>query len=176
MLNDITSTLEEFRPLLENRIASLFGGKRPGHDTSGCCAGASAALLKVLRAEYPEAQWKFTGGYGSDQKLSPDSATYLDLTMHPGGMLNRSGEWRGHFWIEGTLSSGQRVIVDITADQFGHEKLIVTDTDDPRYRKNLRSEYDEKDWIFGLERYFVDGLFADWEFQNRETHLNTWSR
>lgn len=114
MVNEIATTLEEFRPLLEKRIETLFQGKRPGHDTTGCCAAASAALLNVLRNEHPEVEWKFSGGFGSDQKLSTDAAIYLEMSRCPGGMRDQKGEWRGHFWIEGVLLSGQVIIVDIT--------------------------------------------------------------
>src|SRR3546814_14714712 len=41
--------------------------------------------------------------------------------------------WHDHYWV--VDDEGDR-LVDITADQFGHDAIIVTDTDDLRYAAN----------------------------------------
>lgn len=44
--------------------------------------------------------------------------------------------WHAHYWV----TDGER-IVDLTANQFGAEPLIVTSADDERYQENY--SYDE---------------------------------
>jgi hypothetical protein len=40
------------------------------------------------------------------------------------GIRDAQGDWRGHYWCEIALAQ-DRFIVDITADQFGHEAVRV---------------------------------------------------
>lgn len=163
MIEDIQKTLAEFRPLLEEHVHSLFNGKRKPGDMTGCCRGASGALLKVLRERFPEAEWKLAGGYGTELGMPIEEAEeWLVTGAWPGGFNKSDGVWCGHFWVVGLLPSGQSVIVDATADQFVHEPIIVSTADDTRYKANLRDKYDETAWIVAPETYFVDGLHSDW--------------
>lgn len=41
------------------------------------------------------------------------------------GARDKHGELQGHYWVKATLKDGGVVIVDITADQFGHEPVRV---------------------------------------------------
>ncbi len=166
MIDEIKETLELFRPLLESRIASLFDGKRPGDNTAGCCRGASGALLKVLRHRHPEATWQFCGGLGDESKLAPGAEEYVNLACFPGGFAGPEDDlWFGHFWVEGNLPDGRRIIADATADQFGQATTLIVDADDPRYRGNIRPEHDVGVWVRAPETYFVEGLFSDWLYE-----------
>jgi hypothetical protein len=166
MLDDIKETLELFRPLLERRIESLFGGQRPGDNTDGCCRGASGALLKVLRHRHPEVSWHFCGGLGDESQLSPGAEEYINVANFPGGFAGPEDDlWFGHFWVEGQLPDGRRIIVDTTADQFGDEKTLVTSAADSRYRGNLMPQHDVSVWVVSPATYFVDGLYADWQYE-----------
>lgn len=61
------------------------------------------------------------------------------------GALDTCGQWRGHYWIETTEPSGARFVVDVTADQFGHEAVVVLPLDQAsgRYRPGPQSEVAE---------------------------------
>ncbi|MCS4088662.1 hypothetical protein [Rhizobium sp. BK176] len=76
-------------------------------------------------------------------------------------MLDTSGRWSGHFWIEGVVDCGASVIVDLTADQFGYDPVILADRDDDRYRCNILSSYEplngtERKWGYGLFMRAID--------------------
>jgi len=82
------------------------------------CRFTVAFLAIVLRKETGET-WKIRGG-------SPWPPKYPD-----GGMLSTSGNWEGHYWLE-----RNGTIIDITADQFGYEPVLITSSTDPRYKPN----------------------------------------
>jgi hypothetical protein len=164
MRSELLDTLSEFRPILLKRVQSLFDGKRDPFDTSGCCRSGSAALLHTLRQAFPACSWSFTGGYGADNgPLNERAGEYLNLDHYPGGLIDQAGKWNGHFWVEGKLPDGSMVIVDATADQFGHEPIVITDADDPRYRKNILAQHDEKVWVVEPETTFAFGVFNEWQ-------------
>lgn len=163
MLEDIKETANQFRPLLEEHVFRLFNEKRSHGDMKGCCSGATGALLKVLREQYPDVPWKFAGGHGNDMPHPGEIGNeYLVMTSWPGGFHAEDGTWYGHYWVEGTLPDGRSIIVDVTADQFGGDPITLAFADDGRYRGNLRDKYDETAWIVAPETYFVDGLHMKW--------------
>mgnify|MGYP001213488393 CR=1 FL=1 len=45
------------------------------------------------------------------------------------GALDACGRWRGHYWVEAGLADGQRFVIDLTADQFGHAPVRVIPVD-----------------------------------------------
>jgi hypothetical protein len=119
---------------------------RPGEtETTGFCRGVAWGLMLVLQEEVPEIEWRVEGGWGveavsvtmPDGTPRQDAVGFVDAAAWPGGMVDRDGVWRGHFWVTGRASDGGRVIVDLTADQFGWEDVVVEAADDPRYRSNL---------------------------------------
>lgn len=61
------------------------------------------------------------------------------------GALDTSGEWRGHYWVEAQMKSGSIFVVDVTADQFGHEAVVVLplSQSSERYRNGPQCEVDE---------------------------------
>lgn len=81
------------------------------------CGRTSLFLRDVLRHEGYPAEWMsgtpYAGGRGA-----PDAA----CGFHSGT------RWEGHAWVV----SG-KIIVDITADQFGDNPVVVTSTSDARY-------------------------------------------
>ncbi len=61
------------------------------------------------------------------------------------GAFDTLGNWRGHYWVEIKASSGAMFVVDVTADQFGHDAVVVLPFDEAseRYRKGPQAEVDE---------------------------------
>lgn len=86
------------------------------------CRYTSIFLATLLREQHGQDVWKIVGG------RPPQSPTETDRV----GMLASDSTWNDHCWVEGL-----GLIVDITADQFGHAPVIVTPVSDPRYRANL---------------------------------------
>jgi hypothetical protein len=103
-------------------------GKPPARDM---CRLSSAFLQRVLEEEVPGEDWTVVGGDplpGGD--VDPECGT-------PGGCRDWSkGEWHGHYWVVG---GGSGLVVDVTADQFGGEPVLVTE-DDSRHRKNYHQD------------------------------------
>jgi hypothetical protein len=76
------------------------------------CRFTAAFLSDVLGWE-----WRAAGG---DPTYKGDKAGFFD------------GEtWHGHFWV-----TNGRQIIDLTANQFGAEEIVLTTVDDSRYRAN----------------------------------------
>jgi len=69
-----------------------------------------------------------------------------------GGIRCASGRQNGHFWTV----SGDGIIVDLTADQFGLPSVMVTTEDDPRFLSSLA----EQDVLRHLPK--VEGVAAEW--------------
>lgn len=87
--------------------------------STGMCRFSSIFLHPILE-DRTGRSWKMVGGETRDGDV--------------GGMMDSNGEWQPHYW----LTDGN-MIVDVTADQFGHDPIILTDYADPRYRANLTS-------------------------------------
>lgn len=85
----------------------------PAVTSANTCGRSSLFLRDVLRHEGFEAIWE-NGVPGAPHE--------------PTGFFDGSS-WHGHAWV---VSS--HFIVDITADQFGDDPVIVTPADDMRYR------------------------------------------
>lgn len=81
------------------------------------CGRTSLFLVKVLRTDGFEAEWQ-----SGTPRLSEEGPEVGPYGFHSGS------RWEGHAWVR---SGG--LIVDITADQFGAEPVIVTSTTDRRY-------------------------------------------
>lgn len=41
------------------------------------------------------------------------------------GILDTTGNWRGHYWVEVSASRASALVVDITADQFGWDPVRI---------------------------------------------------
>jgi hypothetical protein len=96
---------------------AAWGGERPQPLSRNTCGRTSLFIVHVLRHEGIQATWKT--GVPRLEENAPDLGPY--------GFC-RNGRWESHAWVE---ASG--FIVDITADQFGDEPVIVVPAGDPRY-------------------------------------------
>jgi hypothetical protein len=158
----LLALMERTRPFLEAIIKEFEMregmGRPPGSPlTSGYCRGACAGLVKLLAVVDPSGLWRIGGGCGEEcDPLPENSARFVSLSLFPGGMLDAHGGWNGHFWLEGVLDCGTSVIVDLTADQFGHGQVIVVDRSDLRYRRNILPTYEP---LTEVERKWGEVLF-----------------
>lgn len=108
--------------------------QRPAEATAsgGMCRFTSVFLAKVLAAE-SDARWTVRGG-------SPVAEAHqLQLRWErgaprDGGMLDAVGRWQAHYWVEDLAGS---TLVDLTADQFGHEPVVISAPGDQRYSGNF---------------------------------------
>lgn len=110
------------------------------------CRAASWATQEFL-CDNTDQGWMIVGGWHNlplDKKYHP----YVNQDQLPGGMIDQWGRYNGHYWvsseqpvnindIDQPISNFKFMYVDITADQFGYSKLLVTDENDQRYRANL---------------------------------------
>jgi len=77
-----------------------------------------------------------------------------------GGYLKPNGEWAGHYWID---LDGQ--VVDLTAEQFGGEKIVMTSPGFLPYRQNIfNGELD--DIMFHAENTAHDWFVAYMKHRN----------
>lgn len=63
----------------------------------------------------------------------------------PEGACDTQGVWRGHYWAEVQVPDAGAFVVDITADQFGYESVVVLPLEQAqdRYRPGLQPEVNE---------------------------------
>lgn len=100
----------------------------PGRSAAeGACLYASILLASTLN-RFDLAKARIVGGSGS--------------TGH--GAIDVHGDWQGHYWVEATLEDGERFLLDITGDQFGHEPITVLAAadGDSRFRPGPQHEVD----------------------------------
>lgn len=124
----VETVADSARSFLETRWALGRSHGRTGLLSSGMCRLTSAFLVKAL-SQATGTRWTVRGG----APASDAGVWELRDGVTEGGMIDRDGFWRGHYWVE-DLSGA--LMVDLTADQFGWEPLIVRETGDPRYRAN----------------------------------------
>lgn len=166
-LDEIESVMGELRSLVESKIhrwlddhpwvRRQLAGLPP---TTGFCRGASAAVKLVLAEVFPDVEWRLAGGYGIEHAELAPTADYIEPGCFPGGMIGDDGLWRGHFWVEGELRHFGTVIIDLTADQFGHEPILVTSPEDGRYRRNANVPPEEL--ARPLEAAWGFDVYLDW--------------
>jgi hypothetical protein len=170
LAREIYNLMVEVRPYVEARIEEWMG-RNPGFArppegvplTTGFCRGVAAGVAVILAERYPECFWRVAGGFGIEygDEASPDLVEFVDGECFPGGMVNGAGEWHGHFWVTGgDPDSDEGLIVDLSADQFGHGPVVVTQIEDPRYRENSLLGTD--DMIRPSERAWGMQLYAMW--------------
>ena len=92
------------RGILEQMLQDAMGTG----ETEGSCLHAAILLSSLIS--------RFSGGRAHVAGGGPP----MD-----GGMRDKTGVLRGHYWVEGALAGGQEFVADITADQFGYEKVIL---------------------------------------------------
>jgi hypothetical protein len=134
------------------------------------CKGASLALATALRRGLPDGEWRIDGGWGSERMVFADDervthdAEWLNLASWPGGMQDEAGSWKGHYWVVGTFGD-EEIVFDLTADQFGHDPVTITSTDDGRYRSNVLAERMDE-CLTDRERAWAASVSADWEIEH----------
>lgn len=92
------------RKALEPGLPIVDG--RPAPD--GACLYASFLLRRSLE-QFADCVVKVRGGDGHGD----------------GGIFGRDGAWHGHYWVEGRTFTGKAFVADITADQFGLDRVVV---------------------------------------------------
>ena len=107
------------------------------------CGRTSLFLRDALRHEGHSAEWMSGTPYAGDNG-APDAAC---------GFYS-GARWEGHAWV----ISG-KTIVDITADQFGYDPIVITTISDARYigSRDLADLAAIK-----ARREAVDALWPDW--------------
>jgi hypothetical protein len=93
------------------------GSSPPSVASRFTCGRTSLFLVKVLQAEGFEAQWQ-----SGTPRLSEEGPE-----LGPYGFYTGS-RWESHAWV-----CCRALVIDITADQFGAEPIIVTSATDKRY-------------------------------------------
>jgi hypothetical protein len=110
--------------------------------SSGLCRQSSFFVKSILKQTLNE-NWSIAGGFlvkkdmdGRDyvkKQLYKDiEAREEPLSLFEGNVLvtNKFEVYGAHWWLE-----RKGIILDLSADQFGHESIILTTADDQRYKK-----------------------------------------
>jgi hypothetical protein len=168
---EVRAAMAELRPVVDAFIDEWMSNRPSLRDrmkglpvTTGLCRGVSAGVQEVLEHRFPDCHWTVSGGFGEEYSVDrPDSLhEFVDTARFPGGMVDLKGAWSGHFWVEGAHpDSADAIIVDLAADQFGHDPILVIDASDPRYRDN--SLLGQEDMIRPAERAWGLSVFERWE-------------
>lgn len=110
--------------------------------SSGLCRESSYVLKSMLKKAFNE-NWSIAGGFAL--KKDVDARKYVKKSLHKqimesdkatplfGGAIIVTNDFKvygSHWWLERSDT-----ILDLSADQFGHESVIITKSDDPIYRK-----------------------------------------
>ena len=130
MNSELHELAAEVRGFLEGRWVEWRAARyrtTPEVVSESMCRMSAATLVDILN--HHGDGWVVAGGAGEDGAEPGE----CDRRQFPGGMQAADGRWHGHYWA---LNKATKQIVDITADQFGHETVIVTVADDERYRPN----------------------------------------
>ena len=120
--------LRQFAALARRSVESGLQQDDAGQPISaGSCLHASLVCILLLR--------RFGRGTACIRGGGPPAA----------GCLDASGELRGHYWVDVLTPEGEAFVVDVTADQFGYESVVVLDQLDSlhRYRPGPQAEVDE---------------------------------
>lgn len=104
---------------------AMLEDSMPGKDTEGACAYATL-LLKSMLFTHTEFTTTPKGGDGQGD------GGYFDATRG-----------HGHYWLEVDTPAGAYV-VDITADQFGADPVVVVPANNPQYVPGNQQLVDEQ--------------------------------
>ncbi|WNZ24543.1 hypothetical protein HJG54_17910 [Leptolyngbya sp. NK1-12] len=134
LISEVTTFAFTVRQFLEPHWLAAHQGwnEIPSPLSRWMCRYSSIFLVMLLRELQSEHVWEIVGG-----RPPQDMDGTLQAQV---GMLGCDGIWCDHCWVK-----GNELIIDLTADQFGHAPVIVTHTSDQRYRANLAEIDLEKD-------------------------------
>lgn len=110
---DIREICQGMRDLLEQMLRESIGTS----ETKGACLHAAIILSRALTT--------FTGGKAQVAGGGPP----MD-----GGVKDREGRLRGHYWVEGVSATGEAFVADVTADQFGYDRVVLLPLSEARAR------------------------------------------
>lgn len=129
--NASMTTRDELRQFADSARRSVDPGLqndlRGQPISAGSCLHASLIFVLLLR--------RFGRGTARIRGGGPPTS----------GCLDRSGELRGHYWVDVLTSERDAFVVDVTADQFGYEQVVVMPLPESllRYRPGPQDEVDE---------------------------------
>ena len=149
---EIERLAADVRAFLEPHWAAWHAraGSPEGRRTlsEGTCGRSSVFLVGVLR----EAGFKARAAFGSPVECDC-------------GYRTERG-WKGHGWV---VVDAPAAIVDVTADQFGDDAVIVTEPDDPRYREG--HDVAGQGWVAERQKV-ARGLMRDWLAHRPQTTVS----
>lgn len=157
---DMLALVTEARAFLEPRwISFQRDDKTAGEPIStpsskNMCRLSARFLLHVLEEAFPDDEWSIVGG-----AATPGEDTCGQWGGKHAGMQDTRGLWHGHYWLENL----DGLVVDITADQFDWEPVIVIQSDDGGYAR-YRANY--ADWALQEHMRRVAWMSSVW--------LNEW--
>ncbi|MEJ6003765.1 hypothetical protein [Paucibacter soli] len=131
------STQPDLHDLAQLARRSIEPGLQAGADGVAKSAGSClyAALVVVLLCK------KF-GGYSAIVRGGPE------------GARDSKGIWRGHYWVEVDVPSAGVFVVDVTADQFGYEPVVVLALEQARDRYQPGPQLDVNEAFEDLAQEF----------------------
>lgn len=92
------------RSIHERLLRLSYGNTK----TAGSCLYGTYLLAEMLKQFMPGSVVTVRGGDGQGA----------------GGYQDALGQWHGHYWVELEFS-GELLVMDITADQFGSDPVVV---------------------------------------------------
>lgn len=120
------------------------GGPPPKVAAASTCGRSSLFLVEVLHHAGLDAEWQ--SGTPRLSEAGPELGPYGFFTGR---------RWESHAWVR----CGAHII-DITADQFGADRIIVTAADDARYRVGERDT--ALPAYVAARRAAVDAMWRRW--------------
>lgn len=132
LLQQEKDQLSEMVTEIRDQFLRILADSLKNTDTKGTC-GFACYFLKDLLDHFTDFKITARGGDGNGD----------------GGYIDSNGNMQGHYWLE-VLGTHDTYIVDITADQFGDEPILIlpiSTTD--RYVNGCQDTIDEhfKDFL-----------------------------
>jgi hypothetical protein len=127
MTQEILSLCREIRGFLEPRwlrLHKLWGEHQPITPSQQMCRYTSIFLKEVLE-NFSDESWWLVAGRPLNREVEGTKDGYF-------GFCTSQGLFFDHCWVQSA-----NLIVDLTADQFEAEPIIITSTSDSRYHPNL---------------------------------------
>lgn len=145
-------------------------GKLPPSAT--LCRQTTFLTRMLLNKAFGE-KWNVGGGHCLSKNLSPEQTlsdeVWADIKASGEDARILNGDWLVrpdgrmygvHYWLE-----KDGVILDLTADQFGHEDIVVTTMDDDRYIRD--PEYSKAGSVASARNTAMKWLHNDFGFHAR---------
>jgi hypothetical protein len=141
--------LETIWPDWQLEKSQRLGSLLPSIMSFSTCASSSTFVQKVLYDFGVEAQVRHGWYLGETPKLNPDSAPRHTWVV--------SGKW----------------FIDVTADQFGADKVIITDQSDSRYLSDIDVALPEFRRLRVQSVFEIWGRWMDSPLREQLVYLNT---